>query len=300
VHSQWSCEQAYSRNEGLINKQEQRKLLNCLVAIPGCGGIGSTVAETLARLGVGKFRLCDPDTFDVANINRQLGATTMSLNQNKAEAVRDRILTINPTAVVEIFHEPISKKNADRFVFGCDLILDGIDFYAIEARRALFQAARDANLPAMTAAPLGFSATLQVYLPSKGMSFDEFFNFLPEDSYAEQILKFLVGLAPKGLQRSYMDLSIADGEKQTGPSSIIGTQLAAAMIGGEAIRVLLKRGSTLAAPWYRQFDAYKQQWVKRYLWGGNKHPLQRFKLVAGRQMMQKIGLWQQLVSASVN
>lgn len=300
MNSQWSCEQAFSRNAGLISAQEQNQLLNCLVAIPGCGGIGSTVAETLARLGVGKFRLCDPDTFDVANINRQLGATAHSLHQNKAEAVRDRILSINPSAVVEIFRDPVSKANADKFVFGCDLVLDGIDFYAIEARRALFDAARYAQLPAMTAAPLGFSATLQVYLPNKGMSFDEFFNFQKNDTYAEQILKFLVGLAPKGLQRSYMDLSFADGEQQTGPSSILGTQLASAMIGGEAVRLLLQRGGTLPAPWYRQFDAYKQQWVKRYLLGGNKHPMQRLKLLAGKQLMQKIGLWDQLVSVDAN
>ena len=297
MNSPWSCEQAFSRNAGLINPSEQKRLMDCLVAIPGCGGIGSTVAETLVRLGVGKFRLCDPDTYDVANINRQLGATTLSLHQNKAEAVRDRILTINPAAVVEIIREPVTRENADRFVFGCDLVLDGIDFYAIDARRALFQAALNAQLPAMTAAPLGFSATLQVYLPNKGMSFDEFFDFKTSDTYAEQILKFLVGLAPKGLQRSYMDLSFADGEQQTGPSSILGTQLASALIGGEAVRLLLNRGGTLPAPWFRQFDAYKQQWVKSYLWGGNKHPMQRIKLLAGKQMMQKIGLWDQLVSA---
>ena len=288
----WSFEKAFNRNFGLLNANEQATLSTSLVVIPGCGGIGSTVAETLARLGIGRFRLCDLDTYDVANFNRQLGATLESVGKNKAEATKERILSINPNAQVEIFPELISPENAADFVSGSQAVLDGIDFFAISARRSLFKAAREAGIPAMTAAPLGFSATLQIYLPDRGLNFDQFFNFKPEDSYADQITKFLVGLAPVGLHRDYMDMSVFDPIEQTGPSSIIGTQLVASLIAGELVRLLLNRGASLPAPWYRQFDAYKQQWVRKQLIMGNAHPKQLLKIHLAKRSFKKTGVWE--------
>ena len=296
----WSSEKAFGRNLGLISYQEQQQLAESLVVIPGCGGIGSTVAETLARLGVGRFRLCDPDYFDIANINRQVGATAESLSLNKAEATRSRILSINPNAMVDVVAAPLAKDNAEAFVLNADVVLDGIDFFVLGARRALFSAARRLGIPAMTAAPLGFSATLQVYLPDQGMSFDEFFDFADSDSSGIQIVKFLVGLAPKALHATYMDLSKINAVEKSGPSSIIGTQLAATLIGAEVIRLLLNRGGTLPAPWYRQFDAYRQVWVKKRLFGGNRNPLQRIKIQKGKRGFEEYGLWDDLCKINLS
>lgn len=287
----WSAKTAFSRNIGLVSEAQQARLLQTCVAIPGCGGIGSTVAETLARLGIGRFRLCDPDEFDVVNFNRQMGATLSTVGRNKAEVVAERILSINPEATVELFAQPISADNAASFVSSAHIVLDGIDFFSLSARRAVFRAAEDQNLPAMTAAPLGFSATLQTFLPSEGMGFDEYFDFKHTDGSAEQITKFFAGLAPKALQRDYMQLRTVDVSKQAGPSSILGTQLAATLIGGEVIRIVLGPEKLLPAPWYRQFDAYRQIWVKRYLWRGNKNPAQRLKLILVKRAFQQAGLW---------
>ena len=300
MKSNWSSEKAFNRNLGLIAVAEQQRMSESLVVIPGCGGIGSTVAETLARLGVGRFRLCDPDSFDIANFNRQMGATIASVGMNKAEATRQRILSINPHAEVEIFSEPVSSKNAEQFVAGASVVLDGIDFFVLGARRALFKAAADAGIPAITAAPLGFSATLHVFLPALGLSFDDYFNFRPEDSTAELITKFLVGLAPKALQRPYMDMSFVDVANQTGPSSIIGTQLAATLIGGTVVKLLLDRGGVSPAPWFCQFDGYRLKWVKRYLMGGNRHPMQRFKIQLVKKGFQKNGHWDAFAQLSVS
>lgn len=291
MRTPWSFDKAFNRNLGLLNKNEQVTLSSSLVVIPGCGGIGSTVAETLTRLGIGRFRLCDLDEYDVANFNRQLGATMESVGQNKAEATKQRILSINPNAQVEIFPALVSDENAADFVAGSQAVLDGIDFFAIAARRALFRAAREAGIPAMTAAPLGFSASLQVYLPNEGLSFDEFFDFKPEDSYADQVTKFLVGLAPSGLHQDYMDMSVFDPKEQTGPSSIIGTQLASTLIAGELVRILLNRSESLPAPWYRQFDAYKQVWVKKQMKKGNAHPMQKMKIKMAKRSFKSSGIW---------
>jgi len=288
----WSSKQAFNRNLGLISDSEQKILNDSLVVIPGCGGIGSTVAETLARLGIGRFRLCDPDEFDVANFNRQTGATIQSIGINKAEATRQRILSINPEALVEVVAEPITDANVAQFVGGADVVLDGIDFFAISARRALFRAAADANIPAITAAPLGFSATLHSFLPGKGLSFESYFDFRDSDETAVLITKFLVGLAPKALHRSYMDMSFVDVANQTGPSSIIGTQLAASLIGSNVVKLILGRGKVLAAPWFCQFDGYRLCWVRRYLNAGNRHLLQRIKIRLAKKGFQKNGQWE--------
>jgi molybdopterin/thiamine biosynthesis adenylyltransferase len=296
---QWSTEKAFSRNVGLISEVEQHRLAKCLIVIPGCGGIGSTVAETLARLGVGCFRLCDPDHFDIANFNRQTGATLKSLNVNKANATKERILSINPKAEIEIFDSPVSPSNVDNFIRDADVVLDGLDFFALTARRALFRAARKASIPAMTAAPLGFSATFQVYLPNKGMSFEEFFNFCDSDGAADSVMKFLVGLAPKALHKDYMDLSRVNVQDKSGPSSILGTQLASALIGGEVIRLVLNRGGSLPAPWFQQFDCYRNVLVKKKLLGGNRHPMQKLKLILAKQSFQKKGLWDDLSNLSL-
>ena len=71
----FSRSEAFERNRGLISDAEQDKLARTLVVIAGCGGVGGLHAHTCARLGIGRFRIADSDTFSIANINRQIGAT---------------------------------------------------------------------------------------------------------------------------------------------------------------------------------------------------------------------------------
>src|SRR5215510_5748214 len=94
--AQWSYEEAFKRNRGLITEAEQQKLRNSRVAIAGMGGVGGVHLITLARLGIGKFTIADPDVFEVANFNRQYGATISNLGRNKAEAMAEAALEINP------------------------------------------------------------------------------------------------------------------------------------------------------------------------------------------------------------
>src|SRR5436190_7249977 len=77
--ARWSYEEAFRRNRGLCTDNEQHILRNSRVAIAGMGGVGGVHLVTLARLGVGKFTIADPDSFDVVNFNRQYGATMSNL-----------------------------------------------------------------------------------------------------------------------------------------------------------------------------------------------------------------------------
>lgn len=93
----------FSRTELLIGKVGIEKLKNSKVAIYGIGGVGSYVAEALARVGIGHIVLIDFDKVDITNINRQILALHSTIGKYKIEVMKDRILDINPNAKVDIY-----------------------------------------------------------------------------------------------------------------------------------------------------------------------------------------------------
>jgi molybdopterin/thiamine biosynthesis adenylyltransferase len=285
----FSRAEAFERNRGLISVAEQEKLANSLVLIAGCGGVGGLHAHTLARLGIGRFRITDPDSFSVANFNRQIGATIDTVGKNKAEVTAKTIHSINPEAHVEIMSEPVSAHNTSTFVKDTNLVVDGLDFFALDARRQLFAAARTSDIPVVTAAPLGFSATLHVFAQG-GLSFDEYFDLRDDQDRFDQLVSFFVGLAPKGLHLPYMDMSTVNIATGRGPSTIVGCQLAACLIGAEAVRILAGKGPSRLAPNYLQFDTYRQLVAKGRLRRGNRNWLQRLKRRIVKNRLQSLGL----------
>ncbi len=95
----------FSRNKGLL---ESDSMMNSCAVLVGCGSVGSFAAMELARSGVGRFVLCDTDTFEFHNICRhQCGSN--DLGRYKVDAVRDKILNINPNAAVITFRSPIQR-----------------------------------------------------------------------------------------------------------------------------------------------------------------------------------------------
>ncbi len=273
---QYSPHDAFERNIGLISEEELSQLSTKTVAIPGCGGVGGVHAQTLARMGVGRFRIADPDSFSLANFNRQIGANIETIGRNKAEVTADMLRAINPQVEVTILTGGITRSNLQSFLAGVDLLVDGIDFFALDIRRQLFAEAWNHSIPALTAAPLGFSGTLHVFAPG-GLSFDEYFDLHDAQPFFEQLVNFLMGLAPRALHLPYMDLTTVRPAEGRGPSSIIGVQQAACLVGAEAVRILLGHKPSFIAPHYLQFDAYRQKLVKGHLYGGNRNWLQRVK-----------------------
>jgi len=78
---------AFSRNIGWLTEDEQQRLRGARVAIAGLGGVGGFHLLTLARLGVGRFNIADLDRFELANFNRQAGASVSSLGRPKVEVL---------------------------------------------------------------------------------------------------------------------------------------------------------------------------------------------------------------------
>lgn len=106
----------FERNLGAITKAQQLKLAKSTVAVAGLGGLGGIAVETLARAGVGRFILFDPDRIEITNINRQIGATLDTLDMPKAEVAKQRVLKINKGARVKAFAEPFRKVKADVYL----------------------------------------------------------------------------------------------------------------------------------------------------------------------------------------
>src|SRR3954451_4920809 len=94
--SRFSYDDAFCRNIGWVTSDEQHALRGKRVAIAGMGGVGGVHLLTLARLGVGAFNLADFDTFDLANFNRQVGATIETLGRPKLDVMAEMALSINP------------------------------------------------------------------------------------------------------------------------------------------------------------------------------------------------------------
>lgn len=93
----------FSRTELLIGKQGIEKLQRAKVAIFGIGGVGSYAVEALARAGIGHLIIVDYDKYDITNINRQLGAVHSTIGKYKVDVMKERILDINPNAIVEAY-----------------------------------------------------------------------------------------------------------------------------------------------------------------------------------------------------
>jgi molybdopterin/thiamine biosynthesis adenylyltransferase len=274
--ARFSYEEAFSRNIGLVSAEEQQRLRAARVAIAGLGGVGGAHALALARLGVGRFALADFDTFEVANFNRQVGATVVSLNRPKVEVMAEAILAVNPTADLRLFPAGVDGSNIDEFLDGSVAAVDGVDFFNMDARRLLFRQARQRGVPALTAAPIGFGATLHVFMPD-GMSFDDYFDIRPGMSLPEQLVQFGLGLAPRLAHLKYFPPSALDLSGRRAPSLGSACLLAAVLVCTEIANLVLRRRPARAAPYFFQFDPLVQTYKKGRLRWGNRHPLQRLK-----------------------
>lgn len=274
--SPWSYARAFSRNLGLISEAEQQVLRQSRVAIAGMGGVGGIHLITLTRLGVGHFTITDPDTFSIENTNRQYGAASSTYGHNKAEAMAAIARDINPDLTIDIIPGGVTPENVDQFLNGANLFVDGLDAFSIDIRRVVYRAAAERGIFAVSAGPFGFSTGWMIFDPT-GMSFDQYFDIQDDMSEAEKFIAFVVGVAPKGTHLRYLDKRYVDFKARKGPSAGLACDLAAGVVGAEAIKILLHRGRIKAIPHFHQFDPYVGKYVQGKLRSGNRHPLQRLK-----------------------
>lgn len=282
VGNDFDYDGAFVRNLGWVTESEQRALREKHVAIAGLGGVGGVHLLTLARLGIGRFTLADPDWFELGNFNRQAGATLRALGERKIDVLATMARDINPQLELRLFPDGVGSANLASFLSGVDLYLDGLDFFAFDAREAVFAACASASIPAVTAAPIGMGVALLNFLPGR-MTFEQYFRVagLPE---SDKALRFLLGLTPAMLHRSYLvDPSRVNLKERRGPSTIMACQLCAGLAATEVLKILLKRGHVLAAPWGLHFDAYTNRMARTWRPWGNANPIQRLMISLARR-----------------
>ena len=266
----------FSRNIGLLTEDDQQKLLQARVAVGGAGGVGGIHLLTLARLGIGKFNIADPDIYETVNINRQYGAAMSTLGENKAEVMARMLKDINPYAEVKVLPDKIAEGNVQSFLEGADIFVDGIDFFEIDARRLLFKQARENGIYAMTSAPLGFGATLQVFSP-EGMTFDAYFGISDTMDNLEKIASFAAGLAPQPYHIKYIDMTKVSLKRKTGPAVSPACTLAASLVATEVVKILTGKGRVRAVPYYMQIDLMRGKFRIGYMRSGGKNLFHRLR-----------------------
>lgn len=117
----------FNRSSILLGEAAMQKLQNANILLFGIGGVGSTLAEALARCGVGSITLIDNDTVSVSNINRQIIATDETVGMQKTEAMKNRIHLINPKCKVTVHNLFYLPDTEDIITKDYDYVADAID-----------------------------------------------------------------------------------------------------------------------------------------------------------------------------
>lgn len=124
-----AIEQAiFRRTELLIGDEAMERLSSKRVIIFGVGGVGSWCAESLIRSGIRQLTIVDSDRICITNVNRQLMATTKTIGKVKVDVLRERLLSINPSAEITAMQQIFNEDTADSFNIGSyDYVVDAID-----------------------------------------------------------------------------------------------------------------------------------------------------------------------------
>ena len=142
------------RTELLIGIKGIEKLKKATVIIYGIGGVGSYVAEGLARAGVGKLILVDPDDISITNINRQIHATRSTVGKSKVEVMKERVLEICPETIVETYR-PEDIENGEDYLIDekISYVVDAVD--TVYTKIKLVERAKNMDVPIISSMGAG-------------------------------------------------------------------------------------------------------------------------------------------------
>jgi len=144
----------FERTELLLGAKNMERLRRARVAVFGVGGVGGYTVEALARSGVGFLDLIDDDVVSPSNLNRQILALHSTVGRPKVEVARERVLDINPEAVVNIYRVFYLPETAGQFDFrGYDYVVDAID--TVTGKLLLAERARETGTPIISSMGAG-------------------------------------------------------------------------------------------------------------------------------------------------
>ena len=153
----------YQRNRNIISASDQLILFRSSVSVIGCGGLGGYVVEELARLGVGKIVIIDPDVFEEHNLNRQLFSSPENLGTAKVAAAFKRICEINPAVTLMPIQASFSLKNGPELLKGSQVAVDALD--SIQVRLELADVCNSMNITLVHGAIAGWFGHVTTQFP---------------------------------------------------------------------------------------------------------------------------------------
>lgn len=150
----------FQRAELLLGYEAMECIAQKRVIVFGVGGVGSWCAECLIRSGIQQLTIVDSDRVCITNINRQLMATTLTVGQVKVDALKERLLTINPQAEITVLQKVFTQETADEFdLESYDYIIDAIDSLKDKALLILKACQTNAKLFSSMGAALKMDST---------------------------------------------------------------------------------------------------------------------------------------------
>ena len=153
----------YQRNRKALSVADQLTLFRSSVAVIGCGGLGGYVVEELARLGVGRIVVIDPDVFEEHNLNRQLFSSPANLGLAKVATAVARVAEINPAVTIVPVHAAFSPENGVELLGGCKVAVDALD--TIQVRLELADVCAGLNIPLVHGAIAGWYGHVTTQYP---------------------------------------------------------------------------------------------------------------------------------------
>ena len=220
-----------------IGEESVEKLAGSHVAVFGLGGVGGFACEALARCGVGKLSIVDGDSYEITNINRQIGASTETVGSPKTDVHMERILRINPECTVfahNMFYLPGNSSEIDFGSFDC--VIDAVD--TVTAKLEIISRASISDVPMISC--MGTGNKLDLTRLRVGM--------LSETSVCPLARVVRREVRAKGLPDVKVvwsdepPLSTSPDEKRV-PSSLVFVPAAAGLLlAREALNVLLRTG----------------------------------------------------------
>lgn len=220
------------------------------VAIAGAGGDGGLLTLSLARMGIRRFSLADPEAFAVENTNRQAGCTTETIGRNKPEVIAELVRAIAPDADVDVSPDGITPHNVDAFLTGANVVADETEYTRHEVGVMLARASRHRDLPVVMALNVGFGCLVTSFLPG-GWSLEDQLG-LSRTEPLESIRARRVHLA-RWIPRlpAYTEASVlkaVQAGRLAAPSVSPGVCLAAGLAAVEVFNHLVARRRPVAAP----------------------------------------------------
>lgn len=148
-----------------IGGQGQQKLAQAKVLVVGAGGLGSPILSYLAAAGIGTLTICDGDTVELSNLQRQVLYSEADIGKPKAEAARDRLKALNSEITINAVPEMFTAENAKPLLEHADIVVEGID--RIAGRHVINRACLNFQRPLLSAAASRFEGQVALFGPGR-------------------------------------------------------------------------------------------------------------------------------------